>query len=84
MKKPSPTAKRLIDEAIDPKRILRQMRPGPDVLVQLIRAAREVLLNTAAKGFGGRANPGGYPPPKRSLDKLRQAIADAEQWLSSP
>jgi hypothetical protein len=40
-----------------------------NILPELVKAAQEVLLN---------ASPGQYPPPKRSLDKLRAAIAKAQ------
>ena len=40
-----------------------------NVLPELANAAQEVLLNTA---------PGQYPAPKRSLDKLRAVLANAE------
>jgi hypothetical protein len=39
-----------------------------NVLPDIVEPAQEVLLNTS---------PGQYPPPKRSLDKLRAAITKA-------
>lgn len=40
-----------------------------NVLPELVNAAQEALLNTA---------PSQYPAPKRSLDKLRAALAKAQ------
>ena len=47
----------------------RELAHAVNVLPGLLTAAREVLLNTGVDQ---------YPPPKRSLDKLRAALTRAE------
>lgn len=46
----------------------RQLAKAANLLPTLVHAAKEVLLNTGV---------GQYPPPKRSLDRLRTALTYA-------
>ena len=60
----------VIADGIQTPELAEYLCHAANVLPDIVDAAQEVLLNTS---------PGHYPPPKRSLDKLRATITKAKR-----